>query len=174
MKKSIQLFLLVPLFVLSACQSNEEAVSVAREAPVFIDEADALHYVLLKVKSISAKLEGEEQAASNEQLTQLKEELNALVKEEAEAKLRVSMIYFESEAGLKDPILVVRRFENLDQAKVYSKILEEKLATRVEIESILPIAQTNYRMVLKEKSLVGYQTYFKKQFSSLIELDPAK
>ncbi len=168
MKKVAQLLLLSILVALQACQSNEEPVSVAKETPVFTDEADALHYVVVNLKPTPAKVmeEGSTDA--------LKEKLTALVGADAEAKLRVSLIAFEPEQGVIDPLLIVRRFENLDQASAYSKMLEEKMADQDEIESILPIAQHNYRVVLKEKSFEEYQQFFKKQLSTLTELKPSK
>lgn len=52
-------------------------------------------------------------------------------------------------------------------------MLEEKMVDHDEIESILPIAQSNYRIVLKEKSFDEYQEYFKNQISKLTELSPS-
>lgn len=164
MKKTIHLFLFLPLFILSACQSNEESVSISKEAPVFVDEADGLHYVILKPKPTSLE------PAEDENLTAFKAELTTLIEEDPEAKLRVSMIVFEAAEGVKEPLLVIRRFENLNQATAFVKSLEEKVASHYEIESILPIAQANYRLVLKEKSLDSYQSFAKKQISSAVDL----
>jgi|GEM_PF-6268287 len=174
MKKSIQLILLLPLLILSACQSNEDPVSVAKESPIFVEQTDELHYVLIKVKSMPIEnVEGVQSAADSE-LTKLREKVNSIIKEDSEAKLRASFIFFEKDEKTKDPILVVRRFNNLTSANNYRKILEEKTIGESEIESIMPIAQANYRKVLKEKSLSSYQSYFQKQLSGLIELDSTK
>ncbi|NRB53300.1 MAG: hypothetical protein HRU41_36930 [Saprospiraceae bacterium] len=168
MKNTAQLFLLFGLIILTACQSNEESVSITKEAPIFTDEAKALHYVVINLKPISLKAKEEDHSTS------LKEELTSLLAEDVQAKLRVSLIAFEPEQGIKDPLLIIRRFDNLDQATKYGKMLEEKMADHDEIESILPIAQSNYRIVLKEKSFDEYQEYFKNQISKLTELSPSK
>ena len=174
MKKSIQLFLLLPLLILSACQSNEDPVSVAKEAPIFAEQTDELHYVLVKVKSIPSKNPNGDQNGANSSLAKLREKVNSIIKEDSEAKLRASLIFFEKDEQTKDPILVVRRFDNLASANNYRKILEEKTSGESEIETIMPIAQTNYRLVLKEKTLSTYQSYFRKQLSGLLELDSTK
>lgn len=174
MKKSIQLFLLLPLLIFSACQSNEDPVSVAKESPIFVDQADELHYVLIKVKSIPTESIDGDQNAADLGLTTLRDKVNSIIKEDPEAKLRSSLIFFEKDEKTKDPILVVRRFNNLESANNYRKRLEQKTTDESAIEAILPIAQANYRIVLKEKSLSSYQFYFQKQLSGLIELAPDK
>lgn len=166
MKKSIQLAGLLLLLFFSACQSNEETLDVA---PVFMQQNDSLHYVLVKVKSIPIADQTEEAGSSAAEVQQLRENLSELVKLDEAAKLRVSLIYFEQEENIKEPILVIRRFQNLETANRYRLVLEEKMSSNPQIEAILPIAQVNYRTVLKEKSLAGYQNYFKDQLSSLLQ-----
>ena len=158
MKKSIQLAGLLLLLFFSACQSNEETLDVA---PVFMQQNDSLHYVLVKVKSIPIADQTEEAGSSAAEVQQLRENLSELVKLDEAAKLRVSLIYFEQKENIKEP--------NLETANRYRLVLEEKMSSNPQIEAILPIAQVNYRTVLKEKSLAGYQNYFKDQLSSLLQ-----
>lgn len=164
MKKSSHLFFFLLLLIIGACQSNEEPLNLA---PVFKEQVDSLHYVLVRVKPIAMTDNVEDTNSATNEVQQLREDLNALVKLDEAAKLRVSLIYFEHEERIKEPVLVIRRFQNLETADQYRRVLEQEISSNPQVEAILPIAQINYRTVLREKSLEGYQAYFKKQLSQL-------
>lgn len=76
-------------------------------------------------------------------------------------KIRISNVFL----GKKNdtPVLVLRRFKNKDIAMKYydgiQKNIEEYIDKSVDY-SILPITQSNYRKVLKARSVAGYQNFF--------------
>jgi hypothetical protein len=83
----------------------------------------------------------------------------------AKKAYRANSIYLQS--GNKTPLIVVRRFKNkADAMEYYNKVSVERgkyLGEGVEAD-IFVIAQTNYREILKAKSVTEYISFFKKNY----------
>lgn len=156
------LLLLVAVTFLS-CERQEETVEEF-DTSTFIDKADDLHYVMIKMK-IAPGIDLQDTTAMKAiKVAGLKEQINAWHAENPAAKLRTSQIYFEEKAGI-EPLLTVRRFNHFNEAKAYSEKLQAELKAiegGKKIAAILPISQTNYRVCIKQKSSTAYQYYYDK------------
>lgn len=78
---------------------------------------------------------------------------------------RANSIYLQS--GNKTPLIVVRRFRNKEDAmSYYNKVIANPaafLGEGVEAELFI-VAQSNYREILKSKSVVDYISFFKDNY----------
>ena len=103
---------------------------------------------------------------SSEALRDAKDAVNDYNQEHfAKKAYRANSIYLQS--GNKTPLIVVRRFKNkADAMEYYNKVSAEQgkyLGDGVEAE-VFVIAQTNYREILKAKSVTEYISFFKKNY----------
>ncbi len=75
-------------------------------------------------------------------------------------QFRISNIYLGS--NVKKPIIVVRKFRNKQKAMAYYDAINSDSRIRAVIKDakIFPVSQGNYRQVLRQKSLVGYEDFF--------------
>lgn len=80
-------------------------------------------------------------------------------------KLRVSNIYLGSDTSR--PIMVVRKFKNKERAMEYydgaQKAGNEFLPDGLTFD-MYPVTQNNYRLILKEKSMAGYDAFFRETY----------
>lgn len=76
-------------------------------------------------------------------------------------KIRISNVFLGEKNDV--PVLVLRRYKDVETAmEYYNGILKnsgEFIDRSIEY-SVLPISQDNYRKVLKNKTIVGYDTFF--------------
>jgi len=76
-------------------------------------------------------------------------------------KLRISNIYL---GGVEDkiPMIVIRRFKKKDKAMTYYDGISKNSGDFLPgfNYTVYPVTQNNYRTILKEKSLAGYDTFF--------------
>ncbi len=83
-------------------------------------------------------------------------------------RLRISNIYLGPPTDpTKLPLIVIRRFPNKHKAmEYYEGVVSNKRAfIKAEIEfELYPITQSNYREVLKRKSLDGYREFFEAHY----------
>ena len=127
----------------------------AAAAKKFSPEDDKLHYMIVvitdkgggKVNDAKSKI-----ATFNNKFYSLE-------------KLRISNIYLGT--NVDRPIMVIRKFKNKDKAMSYREAALEEGEAFIPAEmqfEIYPITQNNYRQILKDKSLDGYQTFFKNNY----------
>ena len=60
------------------------------------------------------------------------------------------------------PLLIVRKFDNFEQAKNTINNLNN-LKSKPAILKLLPISQSNYRIMLQQKSLAAYEKFYQKE-----------
>lgn len=104
--------------------------------------------------------------SSGEDLKGAKDAVNAYNSDNFASKAyRANSIYLQS--GNKTPLIVVRRFRNrADAMSYYNKVVADKTAFLGEGVSaeMFVIAQTNYRTILKSKSVNDYIPFFKENY----------
>ncbi len=80
-------------------------------------------------------------------------------------KLRISNVYLDTNNGT--PVLVIRRFKTKERAMAYYNGIQANgdafLPDDVEF-TMYPVTQYNYRLILKQKSLAGYQEFFEENY----------
>ena len=79
-------------------------------------------------------------------------------------KLRISNIYLGKTADSRLPMVVVRRFKNKGEAMKYYSGVERNKGEFIKDSNVnydvFPITQSNYRTILKNKSLGNYKSWF--------------
>ncbi len=77
---------------------------------------------------------------------------------------RISSIFLGS--NIKNPILVIRKFKNGEKAMTYyeSIVSDKDLKSFISSAKIYPITQANYRKILRQKSLDGYEEFFENTY----------
>jgi len=81
-------------------------------------------------------------------------------------KLRISNIYLTPAGAERIPLIVVRRFKSGTEAMQYYKNVELNSADFVQDSDYLiyPVTQENYRQILKNKSVKGYDEFFETNY----------
>lgn len=163
MKNYLTCLLLLAAVAFLSCERQEETVAEF-DTSTFIDKADDLHYVIIKMQTIPGIDRQDTTAMKAIKASELKQQIDTWNAKDPGTKLRTTQIYFDEETGV-EPIFTIRRFNDYNEAKQYS----EKLRTQVKtmdgsekIAAILPISQTNYRVCIKQKSSKAYQYYHDK------------
>lgn len=127
----------------------------AAAAKKFSPEDDKLHYMIVvitdkgggKVNDAKSKI-----ASFNNKFYSLD-------------KLRISNIYLGT--NVDRPIMVIRKFKNKDKAMTYRQAALDEAEGFIPGEmqfDVYPITQNNYRQILKDKSLDGYETFFNSHY----------
>ena len=81
--------------------------------------------------------------------------------------MRVSNIYLGKSAEDRVPIIVIRRFKGKDEAMKYYDGVKKNEKDFLGIDfkyQLYPITQNNYRTILKERSMEGYDEFFKASY----------
>lgn len=76
-------------------------------------------------------------------------------------KIRISNVFLGEKNDT--PVLVLRRFKDRDKAMEYYNGVQKNIGEFIDSSidySLLPISQDNYRRVLKNKSVEGYESFF--------------
>lgn len=118
----------------------------------FKDEADQIHYIVISIPDDNNVLNDAKISVSNYNLKYHKND-----------KLRISNLYLGAEESNRFPLLVIRRFENKEDAMKYylgvQRNTKDFMSNKVSF-TVYPISQNNYREILRSKSLDGYQDFF--------------
>ena len=79
-------------------------------------------------------------------------------------QFRISNIFLGS--NVKNPIIVVRKFRSMAKAMTYFEAISSDPEVKGAINGakIFPVSQGNYRQVLRQKSLVGYEEFFEANY----------
>jgi len=79
-------------------------------------------------------------------------------------QFRISNIFLGS--NVKNPIIVVRKFRNTDKAMTYYEVIstDPEVQGAINGAPIFPVSQGNYRQILRQKSLVGYEDFFEENY----------
>ncbi len=77
---------------------------------------------------------------------------------------RISNIFLGS--NVKNPIIVVRKFRDKTKAMTYYNAISTDADVQAVINGakIFPVSQSNYRQILRQKSLVGYEDFFEENY----------
>lgn len=81
--------------------------------------------------------------------------------------LKISNIYLGNTEEDRIPILVIRRFQNKDEAMRYydGVVKNEKEFLSIDIRyNIYGVATNNYREILKQRSMDGYDSFFRQNY----------
>jgi len=83
-----------------------------------------------------------------------------------QARLRTANIYLGPDPKSRQPILVIRRFQNEAEAIDYYQTCmknKDKYIGGSDFD-VLPITQNNYRQVLRNKTVDGYKEFFQQMY----------
>lgn len=150
-------YALLSISLLLACKSETTVESIpeieAAESE-FSSTPDALHYYMVALTGTS----------DGSILPSLKEQLSEYNKTNfPDSKMRISNIFLGEK---KNPIIVVRRFQNeaeaLDYHQKFTQDTKSFFQNDWEMKSF-PISQINYRTVLKTKTIENYWKYYQSQ-----------
>ncbi len=129
------------------------------ELEKFQFEEDKLHYVIIAFDTKEFNLNDAKIAVSD--YNQKYHKLD---------RLRISNLFLGMEADSRVPILVLRRFNDKNEAMRYYQGVEAKrdefLGDLDVGFQVLPITQNNYREVLKERSVENYQVFFREYYTN--------
>ncbi len=122
----------------------------------FMLEDDKLHYFLVVLTGKDVNVNNVKAAISDYNREYHKLE-----------QIRISNIFLGTDTEM--PIIVLRKFDNREQAMRYYDEVKDKPAflgeDKVKLnKSFLAITQENYRQVLKSRSLDGYRTFFEQNY----------
>lgn len=81
-------------------------------------------------------------------------------------KLRISNVYLGESNDV--PVLVLRRFKDKEEAMRYYNGVQTNMADFIDPNTIpyniFPITQSNYREILRNRSVAGYQSFFESAY----------
>jgi len=119
----------------------------------FTREDDKLHYLLVALKGGDVRLDDVKSAISDYNRENHKLE-----------QLRISNIFLGVDT--ENPIVVIRKFDNKDQAMRYYNEVKDKddflgeTGNKKYNKEYFAVTQENYRRILKNKTLDGYRDFF--------------
>ncbi|GEM_PF-6092104 len=113
----------------------------------FVHQSDTIHYVIIPC------------TAENFDATKntIKPSLFMLG---AAAKKRYSSIYLGSDKN--KPLFIIRKFDNFEQAEQF-RVNFKNINSKLPTLKLLSINQQNYRTVLRQKSIVEYEKFYKEE-----------
>ncbi len=123
-------------------------------AKKFKVEHDNIHYILVVINDVGGNKIGDAKNMIAD-FNRLNNKLD---------KLRISNIYLGTDTDR--PIMVIRKFTNKDKAMVYQKsaLSDDKYVPEGMSFNIYAITQNNYRQILKDKSINGYDQFFRENY----------
>ncbi len=80
-------------------------------------------------------------------------------------RIRISNVYLGKKNNT--PVLVLRRFKNVEKVMNYYNAIEKNKKEFIDNDidyTVFPISQSNYRSILKAKSLSGYADFFEEHY----------
>jgi len=138
----------------AATNKNGKDVKTESKSTFKVDDGKLHYFIVALIGDNDIKLSDAKNAASD-----YNREYHKL------DKLRISNVYLDTNNGT--PVLVIRRFKTKEKAMTYySGIAANKddfLPNDVSYV-MYPITQYNYRLILKQKSLDGYQEFFEENY----------
>lgn len=156
MKNLNLLFFFIAIFSFSCVNEQSVADVEATEPSIEVDfeqEENSMHYYLIQLNGTSVSMED---------LESFKNEINEFNEQNFGAdKLRISSIYL-GDSEQKEPVFVIRRFQNLAKVVSYDAAFSENFQSTFPMVFQVPISQSNYRKVLKSKTLEGYVEFYQK------------
>ncbi len=121
---------------------------------VYVTEDDKLHYSIILLKDKGIKLDDAKIAVSNFNTKYYRLQ-----------RLRISNIFLGADTDT--PILVIRRFKNKKDAMDYYSGVQNNKADFITPDGayeLFMINQSNYRQIIKQRSLDGYKEFFDKNY----------
>ncbi|MEO1262436.1 MAG: hypothetical protein AAFZ15_26755 [Bacteroidota bacterium] len=151
MKKIILLTFLSLCLIQCQSDKNQEAQPNSKVA---VNNNDKFDTVPSNVNYVMAIPIGDD-------IRTLKNELTSYSTANGYTDLRVGHIFLEDNKKSVVPIIIYRRFENMELAKNYSDFLKTYNAGKA-FKQAFPISQANYRVLLKNKNVESYLTFYEK------------
>jgi tetratricopeptide (TPR) repeat protein len=147
---------------LMSCKGFEVAADDPKKKTDPIDDAftredDKLHYFLVALKGSDVRLDEVKNAVSDYNRENHKLE-----------QLRISNIFLGTDT--ENPIVVIRKFDNKEQAMRYLNEVKKQLDFLGESDKkkyskeFYAVTQENYRRILKNKTLNGYREFFEANY----------
>ena len=134
----------------AASASVPGGVTADPNASPFVVEYDKIHYIII---SFDNKID----------LAQAKASVSDFNKKYSRlSKLRISNIYL-GDAENRVPMIVIRRYTNKEEVMEYFDTIEKNKGDFLSPDlgyKVYAISQTNYRQILRNKSLDGYADFF--------------
>jgi hypothetical protein len=124
------------------------------EGPFKMDEEDKLHFCIIVIGDKKAKLNDLKVEVSDFNTQYFKLD-----------RLRITNIYLGADTST--PILVIRRYEDKDKAMTYYQAIEKNkqdFISSTDDYQLFMINQHNYRQIIKQRSLEGYEDFFKENY----------
>ena len=121
---------------------------------IFTRNSDEVHYFIVAIKDKELKLSAAKTKISDYHLEYHKLD-----------RLRISNIYLGADTSV--PILVIRRFKNESKVMEYYEGVQRNLETYLGGNTafeVFALSQSNYRQVLKSKSIEEYRGFFQKNY----------
>lgn len=120
----------------------------------FALDPDGVHYVIINWDLKNVALEDAQKAVNQFN--------NAYFKAD---RLRLSANIF---LNVDVPLMVIRKFDNAEKAMEYYRLSQKYAREFIGVEGapfrVYPITQQNYRVVLKNRTLEAYDTYFRTHY----------
>lgn len=134
-------------------ENKTKAPGAAAQEEAFTVEDDKLHYFIVMLSGKDVKIEDVKAAISD-----FNREYHKL------EQLRISNIFLGTDT--ETPIIVIRKFDNKEQAMRYYNEVKGKKEFLGETgkknfnKELYAVTQENYRRILKNKTLDGYREFF--------------
>jgi tetratricopeptide (TPR) repeat protein len=145
---------------LLSCKGFETDDKKKTDGPIddaFTVEDDKLHYFIIALRGDNVRLDDIKAA-----ITDYNRENHKL------EQLRISNIFLGTDTNL--PIVVIRKFDNKDQAmKYYDEVKGRKdflgeSGKKTYDKEYFAVTQENYRRILKNKTLDGYRDFYEENY----------
>jgi hypothetical protein len=145
---------------LLSCKGFETDDKKKSDGPIddaFTVEHDKLHYFIIALRGDNVRLDDIKAA-----ITDYNRENHKL------EQLRISNIFLGTDTNL--PIVVIRKFDNKDQAmKYYDEVKNRKdflgeSGKKTYDKEYFAVTQENYRRILKNKTLDGYRDFYEENY----------
>ena len=143
-------------FEVSAADEKKDGAGIDEK---FALEDDKLHYFMVAIDNSEDNVKLDDIKAS---ISDYNKEFHKL------EQLRLSNIFLGTDT--QTPIIVLRKFDNREQAMRYLNEVETKkdflgeTAKKQYNKEFYVITQENYRRVLKNKTLDGYRDFFEENY----------
>ena len=154
MKKMALLVLLSLMLIQCQSDSNKEALPTAKTTVINTDKFDTVPSEVNYVMAIPV----------GDDLHTLKSELQEYNTKNGFNDLRIGHMFLEDDKENVVPIIIYRRFKNMESAKNYCDVLKQYNSGKA-FTNVYPISQFNYRRVLKNKNIESYLAFYEKNIA---------
>lgn len=140
------------LFFLSACTTHQlEELETAG----FTANDEGINYAIVVFQNGSFGIVNDSTLANTAKYRERITNLNSTLGEDLQ-KLRLAALLIK-----ETPIVTIRRFDSFSNAGDYAQRLMNYASENIpEVTAVLPISQTNYRHLIRQRDVRAYQQYY--------------